>query len=215
MSAAPTRWRPALAVLAALALLAPAASAAAVGTGGVELVPQASRDPEGRWVLQTADEALPAALDLTNLTPEPRRVRLYAVSAVPLAGGGVQLGGSGSADWLGLPDQMVDLAPQASRTVAFTLDPSRLPAVGGLPLHAAFVLETRQGDTLVTRAASVVRVGPPARPAARWPWLLLAAALLVMVASGHARVRAARPAPAAAPAAPPGRCYRPVAHSRG
>ncbi|HWB71267.1 MAG TPA: hypothetical protein VG452_03550, partial [Egibacteraceae bacterium] len=168
--------------------------AAAVGTDGVELVPQASRDPQGRWLLQTADEALPAAVDLTNLTPEPRRVRLYAVSAVPLAGGGAQLGGSGSADWLGLPDQVVDLAPQTRRTVTFTFDPSRLPAGGGSPLHAAYVLETRQGDTLVTRAASVVRVGPPDQPAARWPWLLLAGALLVMVASGHARVRSARPA---------------------
>ena len=178
-----TGLRLGLASLVAALVVLPLSPAAAVGAGGVEMVPKLPRTFEGdHLLLEVGDEPTTTTAVLRNLTSEPRAVNVYAVSA-EVNGSSVSLGAEGSAAWLRLPRTTVELGPNASEEVSFTTDRHDLPQDEAQSRHFALVMEVTQGASVVVRAASVVEVRgkhslPPGLTAA-----LLVATILIVVAS--------------------------------
>lgn len=174
-----------LAVVAAIAALVAVSGgpAAAIGTDGVELVPLLPRGADGRYELRLGGEPAEVTLIVRNLTDQRRAVRVFAAPAT-LAAEGPQLAGTGSVEWTGLVPTDVELAGGVERRLQLVVDPEAAPAGDAA---VAFVLESRPGETLVTQAASVVRVVPAAPAPPRWPLILVAAALLAVVGGSLAR----------------------------
>ena len=191
----------------AAGLLLPAGSALAVGVDGVELDVLVEQLPGGeRRVDVTTVQEVP--LHLRNATDEERAVRLYPAVAIADSTGAFSVGDAGSAPWFTIAEPDIVLAPREERTVVARVVPKR---AGTTPAeHVAFVLEPAGSDTLVTRAASVVRVVGLDPVVPRPLPLLLAALALVLLVGGAVTRRltarrrgAATPAGAPAAAAPP------------
>lgn len=188
----------ALAVVAVLAALA--GTAAAVGASGVDMTPQLPRDRDGTYVLTVGGNGEPATLKVANLTDEPREIRVYAAAATlgTEPGSGMAIGGPGSLPWLPL-DERRQLDGEETLEVPVPVTAQRGDVDDDT--YVAFVLEVTRSSSLVTEAATVVRV----RRAASLPipsWLLIAAiVLLIIAATAWARfgrrqtVEALQPAP--------------------
>lgn len=187
--------RVAAALLGAVLLLALAAPAGAVGTHGVELTPLLRRGADGLMALDASAADAPLVA-VRNTIAEPRRVRVYTVTASRGDDGAFTVASEGSAPWLWLDVQDLELAPLEERTLAVTVDReglSRQSRTGDV--FAAFVLEAITGPTLVTRAASVVRVSDSVPLPSRLVPMLIALTLLMAVAAAlgrHVRSRQAR-----------------------
>jgi hypothetical protein len=178
------RGLPVLAAVGAVLLLA--GPAAAVGTNGVQMHPELAQARDGRVVLEAGGAPSEGRIRLENRADTPRTVEVYAVAASPTAAGGADLEPRGSAPWFGLEPRTVELAAGERRELVFTAAPERAPPSAD-DLHVAVVLEAGGGSTVVTQAVSLIRVAAPAaRPVVLWPWVLLAAALLLGVVAGQA-----------------------------
>lgn len=181
-----TWLRAGLAAAAMAACLAVAAPALAVGVDGVDMALRLPRDPAGHMPLTVDDRPASGEILLENRTAEARTVKLYAVAASVHDGGAVELGMPGSARWLGVPERTVELPAGAREAIPFTTEPGRLGRSGDIPTHAAVILESARGETLVVQAASLITLLPATAPL-HWPWILIASVLLVLVATGLAR----------------------------
>jgi hypothetical protein len=179
---------------AALLMGGAAVPAAAVGTNGVELTPLLDRGADGLLALD-ASAAEATLVAVRNTVDEPRRVRVYTVAAARGADGGFTVAGEGSVPWLTIDAAELELGPLEERMLGVTVDRSglgRREREG--EVFAAFVLEAISGPTLVTRAASVVKVSDSVPLPSRLVPLLLALTLLMAVAAAlgrHVRVRQA------------------------
>ena len=176
----------AVALVALVLLVAPWATstARAVGVAGVELEAELPRGVDGRLEVAVGTEKVPVRLWLSNIVDDERTVRLYVVGADVPAGGSPVLTGTADAPFITLADQTVTLAPGERRTIEAWIDPALLTA-GAAVHHAGFVVESSSGDTLVTRAASVIRIVGQRTPLPMIPFMV--AALMVVGAGAMTR----------------------------
>lgn len=169
----------AVAAIAAAALGLLPGTASAAGVNGIELAPDLPR-VDGRYQVRVGEQREQISVELRNVVDEQRTVRLYAVPAEVSAAGAVSLGAGEDAGWVGLETDTVALAAGARQIVTASLDPTVLPTGDG-PHHMAVVIESRQGDAVVARAATVIRVVGRHRVAAGLPLVVAAAGLVVAV----------------------------------
>lgn len=161
-------------------------AALALGTDGVEMKVEFLQAEDGRALLEHEKEPAAGSVLLRNTVDEPRTVEVYAVAAERRAGEAAQLAERGSAPWFGLEGEIVELAPMEERTIGFVAAPRKAPAEPDL--LAAVVLESVGGTTVVTQAVGLIRVaGPGPRPVVMWPWVLLAALMLMGLAYAQTR----------------------------
>lgn len=192
--------------LAAVAAALAAGAAAAIGTDGVELQPQLPRGDDGRFTLAVGHNPRTFEVVLANLVPEAREVRLYTAAATPGNSGAVTVGPAGTVDWLGVETRQLSLAGGEEQRLSFTVDPAGVPAPA--PDLVALVVESHRHDTLVTRAANLIRVVPDGAASslpAQGPLALVALATLAASAAALARWgRDRSPLPATGPGTGPG-----------
>ena len=124
-------------------------------------------------------------LVLRNIAEERRTVRLHVVGAEVNDSGAPTLLGVADAPFVTLDDQQVTLEPGESREIEVWIDPRKLTE-GTTAHYAGFVLETSEGETLLMRAASVVRITGVRSPLPSMPFLI---ALLLLVGAGAATRR--------------------------
>lgn len=158
------------------------AGADTVGVDGVSLrVGSSHTDESGRPVLRLDRTAPSLDVEVANSADAPRTVRVYA-AGVTEEDGAFALQPRGSADWIVLDDQELDLEPGERITLSAPVSRHRVPHDVA---YAAVVVERGTDTTVVTRAASVFHVrGQEAVPELD---LLVTAAVLLMggVILGH------------------------------
>lgn len=166
----------------------------AAGTGGIELNPVPALTPSGQPVNAFRISLRAGAVShqqmlLRNVQAADASARVYAASATTSPSGEYNVGGPGTAAWIGFQPLTLTLHPGEQRTVDFTV--SRPPK----GVSGALVVEVTKG-AVTERAATLVlvtRVGPD--PALPILLVLLAAALVL--GSGALVFRHRKPSPPA------------------
>lgn len=178
------RWTAAL-LLAGAASMGAAAPAHAVGTGGIELTPLPAEGSGAEPV--TSFKATPPDQGTTtmrfmlrNVVKVPASAEIYAAAASRSPEGRFAVGGPGSAPWIGLNRQTVELAPRERRIVDFTVTRAGAP---DLPMAYGAVLVQVQRGVVVERAATIVSLGRQGS-GRTVPLLLGAAAGLLLLGAG-------------------------------
>ena len=163
--------------LALLGLLLLTGGAQAAGVGTIELEPQRGT----AFHVKLGDEAsTTTSMTLRNTGKEAVTARLYAASAVKTSEDGWNVGGAGSAPWIELPDQTIELAAGERRIMRFVVRQSEQKT-------GAVVIE-QTGGTVVQRAATLVYL----EPASRWSLPLVAVvagALVILMGAAVISVR--------------------------
>ena len=182
--------------LTTLGLLAVAGPACAAGTGDVELVPTAT-DGGASTAFRVAPAEDTVRFELVNLADAPRTAKLYSASATRSSSGAISVGAVGSAPWLTLPSEQVELGPREVRAFTVPLQVDELTE--GRTQLGAVVLEAAQGSVVV-RVATLVTVEPrSALPLPLWAVVVAAGAILLVLAGLLAAWRRRRRAAAGQP----------------